>query len=45
MARRNRLKPASSATARSRSSPACAPSASPTSWSSDDGVQITVEAA
>ena len=45
VARRNRVNPASSATARSRSSPAWAPRASPTSWSSEDGVQITVEAA
>jgi hypothetical protein len=44
-ARRNRVNPASSATARSRFSPACAPSASPTSCDFDAGVQISVDAA
>ncbi len=43
--RRTVLKPASCITARSRFSPACAPSASPTSWLSDAGVQSSVEAA
>jgi hypothetical protein len=45
VARRKRLNPASLATCHRRSSPACAPSASPTSWSSEDGVHTTVEAA
>src|SRR5207245_2692286 len=44
VARRNRVKPACVTTSRSRFSPACAPSASPTSWASDAGVQIIVDA-
>lgn len=44
VARRKRLKPASSATLRSRISPACAPSPSPTSCDSEAGVQIIVDA-
>ena len=43
VARRTRLKPASVSSAASRRSPACAPSPRPTSWSSDPGVQITVD--
>ena len=45
VARRNCVKPASSNTSRSRSSPACAPSARPTSCESEFGVQTMVEAA
>ena len=44
VARRNRVKPACVTTSRSRFSPACAPSASPTSWASDAGVQTIVDA-
>ncbi len=43
--RRTRLKPPSLSTSVSRCSPACAPSASPTSWLSEFGVQSMVEAA
>ena len=43
-ARRNRVKPAAVTVLRMRSSPACAPSAAPTSWARDAGVQIMVEA-
>ena len=43
VARRTLLKPASVSSAASRRSPACAPSPRPTSWSSDPGVQITVD--
>ncbi len=43
-ARRKRLKPADVTTLRMRSSPACAPSAAPTSWAIEAGVQIIVEA-
>ena len=35
VARRKRVKPASSSTSRRRASPACAPSAAPTSWASE----------
>ena len=42
-ARRTRVKPPSCSTSASRFSPACAPSASPTSWLSDAGVQSIVE--
>jgi hypothetical protein len=45
VARRNPVKPASSATTRSRASPAWAPRAAPTSWESEAGVQIEVDAA
>ena len=45
VARRNRVNPASAATSPSRCSPACAPRPRPTSWSSEAGVQISVEAA
>src|SRR5206468_10200598 len=44
-ARRKRVSPPSRATLRSLASPACAPSARPTSWSSEAGVQIMVDAA
>jgi hypothetical protein len=44
VARRTRVNPPCSRTSVSRASPACAPSARPTSWESDAGVQITVEA-
>jgi hypothetical protein len=44
VARRKRLKPASVATWRSLRSPAWAPSPRPTSWDSDAGVQMKVEA-
>ena len=44
-ARRNVVKPAPCTTARSRASPAWAPSASPTSCASEHGVQISVDAA
>lgn len=44
-ARRKRVNPASLNTSRRRGSPACAPSASPTSWDSELGVQIMLEAA
>ena len=43
-ARRKVPKPASVTTLRMRSSPACAPSAAPTSCASEAGVQIMVEA-
>ena len=43
--RRIRVKPASVSTSRSRCSPAWAPSASPTSWLSDAGVQSSVDTA
>ena len=43
-ARRKRLNPAAVTMFRIRSSPACAPSAAPTSCASDAGVQIMVEA-
>ena len=43
--RRTRLKPPSCSTSASRCSPAWAPSASPTSWLSDAGVQSIVEPA
>ena len=43
VARRNRRKPASAKTARRRVSPAWAPSASPTSWDSEFGVQTIVD--
>ena len=43
--RRKRVKPAATTTSRSRASPAWAPSASPTSWASDAGVQTSVETA
>jgi hypothetical protein len=42
-ARRIRVKPPSVRTARSRGSPACAPSPSPTSWAREVGVQNRVE--
>ncbi len=42
-ARRTRLNPASRSTSVSRDSPACAPSARPTSCASEFGVQITVD--
>ena len=45
VARRNRVKPARVITDRILASPACAPSASPTSCESEQGVQIRVEAA
>jgi pimeloyl-ACP methyl ester carboxylesterase len=45
VARRKRLKPASSNTARRRASPACAPSPRPTSCESELGVQMKVDAA
>ena len=45
VARRMRVKPASVSTARSRFSPAWAPSARPTSCASDAGVQMSVDAA
>src|ERR1700691_1440336 len=41
--RRNRVKPPAVTTSRILASPACAPSASPTSWESDAGVQSSVE--
>ena len=44
-ARRTRQKPPSRITSVSRASPAWAPSASPTSWLSDAGVQSIVDAA
>jgi hypothetical protein len=43
-ARRKRVKPPSVTTSRNRASPAWAPSASPTSWSREAGVQTSVEA-
>jgi len=43
-ARRKRVNPALDTTSRIRFSPACAPNAAPTSWASDAGVQIIVEA-
>ena len=42
-ARRKRVKPPAWTTSRIRASPACAPSASPTSWDSDAGVHSRVE--
>src|SRR5207248_6712865 len=45
VARRKRLKPPALATSRNLASPAWAPSARPTSWSSDVGVQTMVEPA
>src|SRR5439155_3476223 len=45
VARRKRVKPPAMTTSRSRASPACAPSASPTSCASEAGVQTMVEAA
>src|SRR3981189_2642456 len=44
VARRNSEKPPAVTTSRSRFSPACAPSAKPTSWDSEAGVQISAEA-
>jgi hypothetical protein len=44
VARRNRVNPPLVTTSRSRFSPACAPSANPTSCESDAGVQSSVEA-
>ena len=44
VARRKRRKPPAVTTSRSRASPACAPSASPTSCASDAGVQMSVDA-
>ena len=44
VARRTRVNPPWLRTSVSRASPACAPKARPTSWASDAGVQITVEA-
>lgn len=44
-ARRKRVNPAPVTTSRIRASPACAPSARPTSCASDDGVHKNVEAA
>ena len=43
VARRTRVNPASERTAFSLFSPACAPSASPTSWLREAGVQTIVE--
>jgi hypothetical protein len=43
LARRKRVRPAWVTTSRIRVSPAWAPSASPTSWDSDAGVQSRVE--
>ena len=45
VARLNVLKPASVKTLRNRASPAWAPRPSPTSWDSEFGVQMKVEAA
>ena len=45
VARRKRVKPASLKTFRSRASPACAPNPRPTSWESEFGVQMNVDAA
>ena len=42
-ARRKRVKPPVWTTSRIRASPACAPSASPTSWDNDAGVHSRVE--
>src|SRR6476619_2007634 len=42
-ARRKCVKPPLVTTSRIRASPACAPSASPTSWDSEAGVQSSVE--
>jgi len=42
-ARRNRVKPAAVTTSLILASPACAPSASPTSWDSEAGVHSSVE--
>jgi hypothetical protein len=44
VARRKRVKPPAVTTSRMRASPACAPSASPTSCAFEAGVQIMVEA-
>src|SRR5439155_1717897 len=44
VARRKRVKPPAVTTSRSLASPACAPSARPTSCASEAGVQIMVEA-
>src|SRR6266516_2617995 len=43
VARRNRVRPPEVTTSRIRASPAWAPSARPTSWDSDAGVQRSVE--
>ena len=43
LTRRNRPNPALVTTSRIRASPACAPSASPTSWDSEAGVHSSVE--
>ena len=43
LTRRNRPNPALVTTSRMRASPACAPSASPTSWDSEAGVHSRVE--
>jgi len=43
-ARRKLVKPPSLTTWRKRASPACAPKARPTSWASEAGVQISVDA-
>ena len=45
VARRKRVNPASRRHSRSRASPACAPNPRPTSWDSEFGVQMNVEAA
>src|SRR5262249_43835846 len=45
VARRKRVKPADGTISRRRASPACAPSARPTSCASDAGVQTSVDAA
>ena len=42
-ARRKRVNPAAVTSSRKRASPACAPSASPTSWDSEAGVHSSVE--
>ena len=44
VARRKRVKPPAVTTSRNRASPAWAPSARPTSWSRDAGVQTSVDA-
>src|SRR6266481_1011769 len=44
VARRNWEKPPAVTTSRRRFSPACAPSAKPTSWDSEAGVQISADA-
>ena len=43
-ARRKRVKPPSATTSRNLASPACAPSAKPTSWSREAGVHTSVDA-